>query len=271
MGHDRNQGIAAVRRTFGEIMASVRWQSRNGSGEPRIRQAEVRGARGTRQGRAHQSTRLGEGGGSCRRGRDPPRSPYISEGMPAWIPPPPGGDIQTLHGKFLVRTGNSGQSQFRLPKWISRRAVIRIHTVRQKMIRFHRLFLGVIASAVVMIPIYLGLWLYEIGGTKGMMNDDSYPMSIFFVPLMAALVSGGVFWIIVFPCAQASRWIANRKRLTLSYGCMIAVYVPALLGVLLGVLSGSIYSALAAGSYLGLASYVFWRIVAKREVEQGAP
>lgn len=44
------------------------------------------------------------------------------------------GDIQTPPGKFLFRTGNSGHSQFRLPKWISRRAVIRIHTVRQKKI-----------------------------------------------------------------------------------------------------------------------------------------
>ena len=137
------------------------------------------------------------------------------------------------------------------------------------MIRFHRLFLGVIASAVVMIPIYLGLWLYEVGGTRGMMKDDSYPMSIFLMPLMAALVSGGVFWIVVFPWAQASRWIANRKGLKVSDGCLIAVYVPAILGVFLGVISGGIYSAVAAGFYLGLASLVFWRTVAKKEVESG--
>lgn len=135
------------------------------------------------------------------------------------------------------------------------------------MIRFHRIFLGVTASAVVMIPICLGLWLYEVGGTTGMMNDDSYPMSIFLMPLMAALASGVVFWMVVFPWAQASRWIANRNGLTLSDGCLIAVYVPAILGVFLGVISGGIYSAVAAGSYLGLSSLAFWRTVAKWEVE----
>lgn len=119
-----------------------------------------------------------------------------------------------------------------------------------------------------MIPIYLGLWLFEIGGTKGMMSDDSYPMSIFLMPLIAALVSGIVFWIVIYPWAQMTRWIANRNRMTLSNGCAVAVYVPAMLGTFLGVISGGIYSALAAGSYLGLAALVFWRTTARTEVEQ---
>ena len=143
--------------------------------------------------------------------------------------------------------------------------------VRQKMIIFHRTFLGVIASGLVMIPIYIGLWLYEVGGTKGMMNDDSYPMSIFLMPVVAALVSGGVFWIVVFPWAQASRWIANRNQLQVSDGCLIAVYVPAFLGALFGLISDGISSAIAAGSYLGLSSLVFWRTVAKKDAEQDAP
>jgi hypothetical protein len=139
------------------------------------------------------------------------------------------------------------------------------------MIKIRRTFLGVIACSLVMIPIYLGLWLFEIGGTKGMMSDDSYPMSIFLMPLIAALVSGFVFWIVIYPWAQMTRWIANRNGMTLSNGCAVAVYVPAMLGTFLGVISGGIYSALAAGSYLGLASLVFWRTTARTEVEQAAP
>jgi hypothetical protein len=140
--------------------------------------------------------------------------------------------------------------------------------VAVQMIKFSRTFLGVIACSFVMIPIYLGLWLYEIGGTNGMMNDDSYPMSIFLTPLIAALVSACVFWIIVYPWAQMTRWIANRNGMTLSNGCAVAVYVPTIIGAFLGVLSGGIYSALAAGSYLGLASWVFWRTAARKEVSK---
>jgi len=139
------------------------------------------------------------------------------------------------------------------------------------MITIRHQFLGIVACALVMIPAYIGLWLVDIGGLVGMMNDDSYPMSIFMLPLIAAILSGVAFWLAVFPFAHFARWISNRLRMTILCGGLIAVCCSALLGALFGAISGGLYAALIYACFLGTAAFVFWVTTAKRKnVEQGA-
>jgi len=139
----------------------------------------------------------------------------------------------------------------------------------EQMIAIRHVFLGTVACAVVMIPFYIALWLVDIGGLGGMMDDDSYPMSIFTLPLIAAIFSGVAFWLGVFPCAHLAKWIANRKRLTITRGGSIAVCRSAAFGALFGIVAGGLYPALTYAAFLGSSSLAFWCVSAKTEVEQG--
>ena len=137
------------------------------------------------------------------------------------------------------------------------------------MIAIRNVFLGIIACAIVMIPSYIGLWLVDIGGLGGMMDDDSYPMSIVILPVIAAIFSGIAFWMGVFPFAHLARWVSNKQKLTTTIGGAIAVFSSASIGVFFGLVSGGVYSALIYGAYLGVAALVFLLTTAKIRVEQG--
>jgi len=70
---------------------------------------------------------------------------------------------------------NRGAEQFFTQDWCS----LALHTSRLKKafdceeinIDCHTTLHGVVATAIVMIPFYIGLWIVEIGGLSGMMDD----------------------------------------------------------------------------------------------------
>jgi hypothetical protein len=139
------------------------------------------------------------------------------------------------------------------------------------MIAIRHTFSGIIAAAFVMIPFYIALWLIDIGGLGGMMDDDSYPFSIFLLPAIAAIFSGVAFWIGVFPFAHLGKWIGNRKNLSLIKAGFIATGCSALVGCIFGAVSGGLYAAFIYMIFLGSAAVVFWVLAAKNKVEQTGP
>ncbi len=141
--------------------------------------------------------------------------------------------------------------------------VAELGSLDNEMIVIRRVFLGLIACALVMIASCIGLWLTAVGGLGGMMDDDAYPMSLLMLPVIASIFSGIAFWIAVFPFAHLAKWFSNKRRLTLTRGGMIAAFSSASVGVLFGFVSGGVHAALIYGAYLGTAALVFWLATAR--------
>ena len=126
------------------------------------------------------------------------------------------------------------------------------------MIAFRHAFLGVCAAAAVMIPYYVAFWLYSIGGLRGMYDDDSYPMSLVGVPIVAAIFSAIAFWIWVFPSALLARRIAHAHALDFLRASLLAGCLSALGGVVFGLAFGDWVACVAYGLYMFLSSLAFW-------------
>ena len=138
------------------------------------------------------------------------------------------------------------------------------------MIKFRHTFLGVLAAAAVMIPFYVALWLVDIGGLAGMMNDDSYPVSIVIVPLMAALFSGVAFWVGVYPVARLVCWLANEKGMSRWRAAWIGSGLSAVLGGGFGLLAGGTGSGFYYAAFMGLAALAFWWTTTRNMAEPSA-
>jgi len=112
----------------------------------------------------------------------------------------------------------------------------------------------------------MGMWLIDIEGLSGMMNDDSYPASLVVVPFMAALFSGIIFWLVCFPICFATRLISNYYYLSKQVGGCIAVIITNLIGSigywfftdtdLLWTEIYGIYFALGAGAFWLRSAYM---------------
>ena len=95
---------------------------------------------------------------------------------------------------------------------------------------FHKIFRGVITAAIVMIPYYIGMWLIDIEGLSGMMNDDSYPASLFILPFVAAIFSGVIFWLVIFPICFITRLISNYYYLSKRIGGCMSIIIADFIG-----------------------------------------
>ncbi len=138
------------------------------------------------------------------------------------------------------------------------------------MIAIRQTFHGVVATAIVMIPFYIGLWIVDMGGLSGMMDDDSYPASIFLLPVIATLFSGVAFWIGVFPFAHAAKWIGNRTGLSFFKAGFLSVGSSAIVGGCFGCffgVGGNFSAAVIYALFLGSAATVFWWTTVKMNAE----
>ena len=131
------------------------------------------------------------------------------------------------------------------------------------MIVFRRTFLGVVLSALIMIPSFLIMWVVDMGGLGGVMDDDSYPGSLFITPVLAALFSGLAFWVAIYPSALLARWIGSRKGWSLGQAGGMAVMLALAVGVLFGVTGGGIVGAVFYAFYMGVPATVFWIVTAR--------
>ena len=103
-----------------------------------------------------------------------------------------------------------------------------------------------------------------------MMNDDSYPMSLFIVPVVGTVFSAVAFWLGVFPFAHLARWIANRQHLTIETGGFIAFCGSVTMGLLFGGITGGLRGAITYCVFFGIGSLAFWLATAKKKVEPEA-
>jgi len=93
-----------------------------------------------------------------------------------------------------------------------------------------------------------------------MMDDDSYPASIFMLPVIAALFSGVAFWIGVFPLAHAAKWVGNRTGLSIFKAGFLSVGSSAIIGGCFGCFLGereNFSTAVMYALFLGSAASVF--------------
>jgi len=126
---------------------------------------------------------------------------------------------------------------------------------------------GFLLSAMVMTLFYIVFWLIDIGGMKGMYDDDSYPVSMVFVPMIGALVSSIIFLILVLPSVLISRWLVRKERFPEQKARMIVLWVSILIGGFSGLLTSDAVGMFASAIYVGCGAIVFWITAVRDRVE----
>jgi hypothetical protein len=73
----------------------------------------------------------------------------------------------------------------------------------------HR-FLGFICTLAALVFVYIAAWVSGLGGFGGVMSDDSYPFSIFLLPIIATIFSAFILFVVVLPQALFARFVVRR-------------------------------------------------------------
>jgi hypothetical protein len=71
-------------------------------------------------------------------------------------------------------------------------------------------FRGFTCALAALVVIYIGGWVSDMGGLRGIMDDDSYPFCIIIVPVVAAIFSSIILFTIILPQALLARLVVRR-------------------------------------------------------------